>query len=515
MRLSARSGRAPLTPLDVLLVGLSVSGLAFWFVVALPWGPHNESFDLVVRLEQRSLWHALFQTFPSVLSLRPLGTGPAWVLYRLAGHDVAGVELVNAALALLAWGWIARESRERRLFALLALVTGGVFFAGYIWVFHLHGIFYGPLLVFVAALVRAARGPLDLRTLLGVFVGALVTALAHPYALPLAVAFVLGATLETPFLRSRAGAAALAVIVTGATAAYMLLVPGYNRGIMGSPLLGFVTSYRTLEVNAIGSGVAGALAAWTATRALPGAAGGIAAAFTLVLAGAGIATGLPVLPLWIAWAAAKSVRRGRWSMAALLAATALVPVPNPTGSPTYAIFAVFAATCATALDEGGTDGLLRWLRVPQVAGMLAVLFALALGLRSGVAMPGLSGVARPLLAEGERTRQFEVLAGRIMNSPWKNDPARFLRSAPSPSDADAIDRRFRPPTGDAHLKTWLDWKRGGPATGADTLVLTYGGESVPGMDTLLVARGRYCGDALVLRRTSAMAVADSVRPTRR
>ena len=46
-------------------------------------------------------------------------------------------------------------------------------------------------------------------------------------------------------------------------------------------------------------------------------------------------------------------------------------------------------------------------------------------------------------------------------------------------------------------------------------MLTYGGESVPGMDTVLIARGRYSGDALVLRRKSTVAVVDSVRPTRR
>ncbi|HEY6194683.1 MAG TPA: hypothetical protein VI504_06520 [Candidatus Eisenbacteria bacterium] len=513
MRLSARAARAPATSLDALLVMLSVSGLAFWFVVGLPWGPHNESFAWVVGLEQRSFLEALFQKFPSVLSLRPLGTGPAWLLYRLAHHDVAGVQLVNAALALLAWGWAARDARERRLFALLSLAAGGVFFAGYIWVFHLHGIFYGPLLLYVASLARAARGPLDLRTLLGVFVGALVTALAHPYALPLAVAFVLGAMVETPLLRTRAGAAALGVVITGAVAAYLLLVPGSNRGVLEPPLAGFVASFRTLEVNAIGSGIAGLLAAWTASRALPGAAGGIAALFTLVVAGAGIASGLPVLPLWIAWAAAKSVRRGRWTMAALLGATALLPIPNPTGSPTYAIFAVFVAVCATALDETGSDRMLHVLRAPQVAGMLAGLLALALAVRAGVAVPIVSRIARPLLAEGERTRQLEVLGARLMESPWRNDRARFLHPALNPSDADAVDRRFRPPAQDSHLSIWLDWKRGGPPTGADTLVFTFGGESVPGMDTVLAARGRYAGDALVLRRSSAAVAADGARRT--
>src|SRR5262249_60229161 len=142
-----------------------------------------------------------FERFPSVLSLRPLGTGPAWLLYRFGGHDVALVQFANAALALLAWAWVLHGARERHVLAAIALVAGGVFFAGYIWVFHLHGIFYGPLLVYVAALARSARSAVDLRTLLGVFVGGVLTALAHPFALPLVLAFALGAMLETPALR--------------------------------------------------------------------------------------------------------------------------------------------------------------------------------------------------------------------------------------------------------------------------------------------------------------------------
>ncbi|MCE9628355.1 MAG: hypothetical protein K8R56_10620, partial [Candidatus Eisenbacteria bacterium] len=129
MRLSARSPRGPGGLLGSALVALAVSGLAFWFVVGLPWGPHNESFDWVVRLETRTFMGALFDKFPSVLSLRPLGTGAAWLLYRLGGHDVGLTEVVNALIALFAWGWAAHGAREQRLFALLALVAGGVFFA--------------------------------------------------------------------------------------------------------------------------------------------------------------------------------------------------------------------------------------------------------------------------------------------------------------------------------------------------------------------------------------------------
>ena len=109
MRLSARSARAPATSLDALLVMLSVSGLAFWFVVGLPWGPHNESFAWVVRLEQRSLWEALFQKFPSVLSLRPLGQadhdrfGLAVLIFHLlmmGRHPFSGVYLDKGDMPL-------------------------------------------------------------------------------------------------------------------------------------------------------------------------------------------------------------------------------------------------------------------------------------------------------------------------------------------------------------------------------------------------------------------------------
>lgn len=510
MRPSARPPGGPGGLLGALLVTLAVSGLAFWFIIGLPWGPHNESFDWIVRLETRTLWGALFDKFPSVLSLRPLGTGAAWLLYRLGGHDPGLAEIVNALLALFAMGWAASGAREQRLFAVLALVTGGVFFAGYIWVFHLHGIFYGPLLVYLAALVRSARGPLDLRTLLGVFVGALVTALVHPYALPLAVAFVLGATLETPLLRSRQGLSAVGVVVLGVAAAYLLLVPSSNRGVDGDPLAGWVTSFATLEVDVIGSLVAGGLAAWTASRVWPGPPGLWAALLTLVLAAAGVALHVPVLPLWIAWAAAKSVRHGRFTMAALLGATALLPMANPTGSPTYAIFAVFVAVCASAYDEPGSDGLLRALRPVHVGGVLALMLVVAVLLRSGVPVPVLSRIAQPLFVEGERTRQLELLGEKLVASPWRDHPARLLRSAVKPTEADAIDRRFRPPTEDAHLATWLDWKRGTPPAATDTLVLTFGGETVAGMDTVLLARGRYAGDALVLRRSSAAMAPDTL-----
>jgi hypothetical protein len=223
-----------------------------------------------------------------------------------------------------------------------------------------------------------------------------------------------------------------------------------------------------------------------------------------VLGFAAATAGLPVLPLWVAWAAAKAARHGRWTMAAVVGACALLPLPNPSGSPTYGIFVVFAALSATALDEEGLETRLRRIPSGAFAAAAAVLLAVALAVRSGWPVPIVSGFARPLLAEGERTRQVEVLADRLLASRWRLEQVRFATNYTMPVNADAVDRRHRPPTEVAHLATWLDWKRGGSATGGDTLVMAFGGETRPGMDTLFVAHGRYAGDALVLRRSPAL-----------
>ncbi|HEX5633181.1 MAG TPA: hypothetical protein VFX50_08135, partial [Gemmatimonadales bacterium] len=151
---------------------------------------------------------------------------------------------------------------------------------------------------------------------------------------------------------------------------------------------------------------------------------------------------------------------------------------------------------------------------PLVAAGVTAVLLLALAVRTGWPLPALSRVATPLLAEGERTRQFEALVDRVMQSDWRASAARFVRPAQSPAEADALDRRFRPPTDDHHLETWLDWRRGGPPTAADTLVFGFGGDTLPGMDTLFSARGRYAGDALVLRRSSADSLPDTLTTSR-
>ncbi len=55
---------------------------------------------------------------------------------------------------VLAWWLIYRAADQRRLFALVALVAGSVFFSGYVHLFHIYGIFYVPVMLVLGASLR-------------------------------------------------------------------------------------------------------------------------------------------------------------------------------------------------------------------------------------------------------------------------------------------------------------------------------------------------------------------------
>jgi len=290
-------------------------------------GTHNESFDWIVRLEERSFAEAMFEKFPSVLSLRPLGTGLAWILYRLGGHDVGLVEIVNAVLALAAWAWVTHGARHRRLqrccrcwpAACSSPATSGCSTC--------MASSMAPAAA-RAGLVRGASGPLDVRALMVAFVAAAITALAHPYALLLVVAFAIGALLETPALRQRAGWMALLIVLSGAATVYFALVPPDARGQQGSPLPGWMTSFARSRSIAPASGRRAArgvdrVAHVARSRRLdPGARHG----------GAGRrlrAHGLARAAALVLWAIVKCARHGRWTLAASSSALLCCRFPIP------------------------------------------------------------------------------------------------------------------------------------------------------------------------------------------
>ena len=483
---------------------LAVAGLAFWFFVGFPFGHHNESWEWVAWIGTPDLSSVAWHSFFGSGGYRPLSMSIAWLLYRVGDGSLVPIQLFNFTLTVIAWTLLAAAAPFRRTFALAALVSGGVLFAGYIFLFHLHGVFYGPLLLLLALLVRASGRPLGARGLGLLLLAAAVTAAAHTFALAFATAFVAGTVVERGWLRDRrrlvlgAGAAVIGAAIIALVAPRSL----WNATAAERGVLALVTSFRAFEVNRIVTIALAVLAALTAVttrwpfgRTSPA----LSAVGALVMALVGVAAGVPLGFVWVAFGLIKSALHGRWTLAFLLLASLGLPYAGLSGSPTYALFTIALLTWILALDAPSIEARLAFLRPAHAWALAAVVVVAGALVGNGVAVPLVTRLARPVLAEKERTHQGEVLLGLLLASEWREHPIRLAVDQPAPTEAGgAIDRAERAPTNQICLDRYVLHERGRGDLAANPVLLSFGvprGTRIGG-DVLLVVPGRHAGDAV-------------------
>ena len=494
--MSAPGEPAPASRGGAVWCALAIAGLSFWFWIGFPFANHNESYAWIAQFRAMDLHDSLTRHLVGVANWRPLGTGWAWILWHVAHGSIVPVELLNYFVAAAAWAWLAWRLPDRRFFSVAAFLVGGALFSGYVYLFHLHGIFYSPLLFFVALLLGARTG-VGTRGLFTAFVLAATTALFHPFTLPLFAAYVGGLWLErrVPFLAMAACVAACGAL------ALVLLAGGRSVPIGAETWSGLAVSYRMVEVHPAASAVAVLLViATVGTARLSGPARWtLAPALALLAMGLALA-GQSALPVWILACLIKLARDGRWSWAAMLALAAIFPIAYPTGSPTYTIPALMIVTATLAWHAEAGEAVLARLPDVAAAAVAILVVILVLAVRADIHVPVVSRLADPLLAERERTRQMESVLVWALASPYRHDALVLYREARSPNEAqNAVERRHRPPTQQSHLDRYLAEERGAPS-GTDSLVVSFGSEAVPAGTLVYSAPGRHAGEARVYKR---------------
>lgn len=472
---------------------LAVAGFSYWFWLGFPFANHNESYAWVAQFRAMDFGAALTHHLIGVANVRPLGTGLAWLAYRVSNGSILPVEILNYALAVVAWAFLASRHPRRRAFALAALGVGAVLFSGYVYLFHLHGIFYSPLLLLVAALLSQPDGALTNRRIGALSLGALAAALFHPFALPVFAAWLFGAWLER-----RAPAVTVASLLGASAAITKLLLSGAKSLPFGHETWsGLLVSYRMVEIHPAVTAFTLVLIVGTAlTTRVPWR---WLYAAVLVAAGSGLAraTG-SALPVWILACLVKLAVERRWSWAGMLALAAIFPIAYPTGSPTYTVPAWMI--CAATLGLGADRLEHALAHLPRIAPWTAtgLVVAAVLALRLDYRVPVLAGLYRPLAAERERTYQLEDVIDWALLSDRRENPLVLYREARSPSEAqNAVERYHRPPTQQAHLDRYMAERRPGPGTGSSRLLVTFGGEAVPDGELVYGSGSRYAGQVRV------------------
>ena len=481
---------------------LSVLGIGCWFVVGFPFGNHNESYHWVAHFQHASLWDVLW-TRTLAATPRPLGQGLAFVGWYAGGGSSWPVQLFNFVVAAVALWMAARTVAATRTFVLIAMAAGAGFFPGYIYLFHLHGIFYSPVLALISALLylHEARGLSPIKRDMAAFVCALgVGLLFHPYAFLLFLGYLCGASIER-WKESASTDVVRQVLLVATSVAIVIATRPEHHALSSENVRAFVTSYALSAIAPVSTVLASLLAAATplgiAALRRPlrwGLAGVI-----LVCCGVLTVSGLPVVVVWVATAIFKAAYLGKWALMGVTASAALLPFIAPSGSPTYAIFAIFASAIVSASDWRAIERRLQplWGRWIGVAALCAGLLVSAV--RLGVEVPIVSRAARPLMSEREKSKQLEAVIDWMLASEYRQWHLALERNAnPVDVERESIERRSRPPTYQGYLDAYLNSQRDADA-GRPTLVVTFGDRERVGMTLVKTVPGRLAGAAMVFK----------------
>lgn len=477
---------------------LAVLGFSFWFFMAVPFATHREGYSWLATVQNHPFAYA-FSNSMSV-TYRPLGQAAGFLGVLLLDPTIFPTSVLRQTLLqgfvyatfVLGWWFVYLAAAERRVMAVVAFGAGGVFFPGYVHLFHIYGIMYTPVILALGALfLFHARGNMG-RHEVSLTALATVLALWHPFATALFVGFYFGFYLET--FKQRSGTEhvrALGILVLGSSAALSLglVFARHDAATMSlrTRLLGSLVSYQTSEINLAASVVAFALTLLVVfSMALPArlklAAFLGASALGLVF----LTKGLPLLLLWVSAVLVKLLLSRTWSLFFMTLAAAMFPFGGGIGAPVFALFPIMAAVYGTAYAWPQAEQALSFLK-PQVAmGIIAVSAVVVVMVRAGMRVPVVTKAATPLLMERERTYQMENMLAWLHNSQYCGYDIALAVQSDNPIDSveSAITRRNRPPASLVDIQhLWngvLRCNRANPGErepGAVTI--TFGGPALP------------------------------------
>ncbi|MCI5117656.1 MAG: hypothetical protein D3913_06775 [Candidatus Electrothrix sp. LOE1_4_5] len=486
--------------ITLLYVIFSILGISFWFFIGFPFDNHNESYTWITEINQLSIKipNVLLWSPTPLVNYRPLGTMTVLLGFILSDGSIYPQQIFNFIIAILAWLILYFAVTEKKLFSLVAFITGGVFFSGYIYLFHLHGVFYSPLLVFVAILIGISIRNIYLSSqrLAATFVLAVLASLYHPFALLIYSTFILGY-----FFEKRDSATRIEFAIGGLSFAVSLILIKVLVPTGGTPssewALGLSTSYKMLELKQYLSIVSCLLSIATLlSLSISRQTKVIASIIVTTLSLGCVLLNQPTLFIWIIVCLIKTVFLRKWSLLLLVSSTAILPIATATGSPTYAIFSLMVCSAVFSF---------RW-SLPTIESpffdrivltILIITCSIGMLIKSDIYLPVITKLATPLLAEKEKTFQLENILNWWQASKYTQYRLVFCQSSGAPrSSSNAINRTHRPPTDQKSLDIYTE-SLVPQRNRVGQLLVCFGNEKIKAAEAIYAVPGKYNGQALV------------------
>lgn len=497
----------------IILSFLAIIGISFWFIIGYPFGNHNESYEWLIIFNSVSIKNVLFNRVVAV-SYRPLGQLFAYILYIIDNNQIHFVQLFNYIVCVGSYLYVLNYIQHKFIFSVLCLLSGAIFFPGYIYLFHIHGIFYSPLLLNIGLLyyIFECYNVSFNKIFLFTIIVTLLFSMFHPFALLMSIAFLYGYCIENIKNIDRKYIIILFLIGIISFLFAILIWGGYtgsHTGIGINNFMGLINSYKTTEINNITSFLSIILCIMVIISVENIYFRLILFILTLLAMAYFYFNKIPFLIIWIVLVLFNLAYNKKWSLNFLLLATIVFPFVG-TGSPTYSIFSIFVSIIATSILLGKYEECLLLKMQNYKANIWLVMFCIIaitslILIKSGVRIPIIYNLSKPLLSEKEKTNQLENIIRWYVKSEYSNNYIYFKNDASNPTediDSSINYRRYRPPTYQYYLNKYLDQKRGyiiKKEKNEDALMITFGGQYISEMKNVYFVKSENAGDAIVYK----------------
>jgi len=478
---------------------ISILGISFLFFLGFPFGNHNESYLWIAQFKNMDILDVLTKRLQPVATLRPLGNLTAWITYKLSG-GIWLQQLLNWLFILIALVILFFSAVSKSFFGFIAFLVTSAFFSGYIFLFHLHGVFYGPLLVYISILLSFSDRPSSRsQNVFLIFILTLLVALYHPFSLLVYAFFLVGYFFQHQKQLNHSHVIVFVLLFIVTILLQYLILQSRETLSITRMFHGILVTFRMVEVNTTLSILAALLSFITIWTIPTSNIKRFVSVFVIsALSGVFLYYNIPVLLLWISILSVQSIMQKRWILLSLMLSTLLFPAATATGSPTYSVFVLIASSYAmvSLFRSQQFERFLQryyWLVRLFVTCCILLFFFI----KTGNHIPVASNMVNPILAEKEKTNQLETIISWYQHSNFSSRRLQLFDSAENPSVAsNAIDRKHRPPTSQKYLDAYLG-KCVSSLPDSIPLVITFGDKYLQSRKILFSVPGRYNSTAIV------------------
>lgn len=406
---------------------LSVISISFWFFLGFPFAKYHESYEWIAQLNTHSTLDFIFQNIGHYDSCRPIGQVTAIVLFKLFNNSLMPIQLFNYILIALSFIILVWEITEKRGLIVILTIVGAIYFKAFTYLFHLHGLYYSPLLLLISILIFNSNKPTTNKRLIILSFFTFITALYHPFAIFISIFFLIGYIIEKRETISIKYYFLSLIFIVVAIGLLLMLVPDQFNYFALFDIKHFLDAYRVLDINPILSLVS-AIFSQLIIRSISNnfKVKNLLSLIIFFLSILFYYTSIPVFIVWVLSSILKMLLLRKWAILSLIIITFIFPLVTGFESNHLAFLILIVCAYTLPYDYYWFESKLKLFDYRFAIIFLLCVMSLFIILKKDMHLPFISKYVNLLLAEKEKTYQLEKIISWSLNSKYKEYDILFI-----------------------------------------------------------------------------------------